>query len=185
MSNYPAHSVYVMTKSSTFPTDFPEILYTPIGIVHSEHLRAEQTPVQPVFAKDCSGTVEIFPPYAAGLQDIEGFSHLYLIYHMHCANEAQLVVTPFLHDTTHGIFATRYPRRPNPIGLSIVELLSINGNILSIRGVDILDGTPILDIKPYTARFDHIIASRNGWFDEVDEQTAFIRGRRQYSRSIR
>ncbi len=156
------------------------ISFSPIGVIHSEHTLAQQTPAQPVFARDCQGILEIFPPYAAGLKDIEGFSHLYLIYHLHQAGTPKLVVKPFLQDVEHGIFATRTPLRPNAIGLSIVELTGINENRLSIRGVDILDGTPILDIKPYTARFDHIVAIRNGWLDEIDEQTAFIRGRRQY-----
>lgn len=170
-----------MTEKKRQSGSIPEtISYSPIGIIHSEHAIAQQTPAQPVFAHDCQGTLEVFPHYAAGLKDIEGFSHLYLIYHLHRAGTPELVVKPFLQDAEHGIFATRTPLRPNAIGLSIVELLGVNGNMLSIRGVDMLDGTPVLDIKPYAAQFDHILATRSGWLDEVDEQTAFIRGRRQY-----
>lgn len=170
-----------MTEKNRQPGQTPgTISFSPIGIIHSEHTLAQQTPAQPVFAQDCRGTLEVFPPYAAGLKDIEGFSHLYLIYHLHRAGTPELVVKPFLQDAEHGIFATRTPLRPNAIGLSIVELLGVNGNMLSIRGVDMLDCTPVLDIKPYAARFDHILATRSGWLDEVDEQTAFIRGRRQY-----
>lgn len=138
------------------------ISFSPIGIIHSEHTVAQQTPAQPVFARDCQGILEIFPPCAAGLKDIEGFSHLYLIYHLHQAGTPKLVVKPFLQDVEHGIFATRTPLRPNAIGLSIVELTGINENRLFIRGVDILDGPPfstssriphdsIISLRPVTA----------------------------------
>ncbi len=157
--------------------------FSPVGIIHSEHHNAIETPAQPVFAQDCYGTVEAFPEFTEGLKDIEGFSHLYLIYHLHNAGKPKLIVKPFLQDMEHGIFATRTPLRPNAIGLSIVELLKVENNILHIRGVDILDKTPVLDIKPYTAQFDHIHATRNGWLDNVDEKTAFIRGRRHYKPS--
>lgn len=157
--------------------------FSPVGIIHSEHYNAIETPAQPVFAQDCYGTVEVFPEFTEGLKDIEGFSHLYLIYHLHNAGKPKLIVKPFLQDMEHGIFATRTPLRPNAIGLSIVELLKVENNILHIRGVDTLDKTPVLDIKPYAARFDHVYATRNGWLDDVDEKTAFIRGRRQYKPS--
>jgi tRNA-Thr(GGU) m(6)t(6)A37 methyltransferase TsaA len=111
------------------------------------------------------------------LRDLTDFSHIYLIYHFHQARSAQLLVKPYLQDTEQGIFATRAPFRPNPIGLSVVELLGIEGNILH------LDGTPLLDIKPYTAKFDRHDVKKNGWQDEMDEQTAQRRGKRGYSRS--
>ena len=154
--------------------------YLPIGIIRSEHTIAEQTPVQPVFAADCKGMIEISPEYAGGLDDLDGFSHIYLIYHMHQAGTARLHLKPFLQDVEHEIFATRAPYRPNPIGMSVVELVCREHNILHVRGVDILDGTPLLDIKPYSAKFDHIIATRSGWLDDVDDNTAIIRGRREY-----
>ena len=122
----------------------------------------------------------MFPEFAAGLRDLEGFSHVYLIYHFHQAGPAKLLVKPFLQDVERGIFATRAPCRPNAIGLSVVELVRREGNVLHLGGVDILDGTPLLDIKPYTAKFDRFETSRNGWQDEVDDETARRRGRRGY-----
>ncbi|MBS1170703.1 MAG: putative cytosolic protein [Burkholderiaceae bacterium] len=156
-------------------------LFQPIGVIHSEHRQSEKTPVQPVFAQQCVGYVELLPEYSAGLAGIEGFSHLYLIYHLHLAPAPKLTVQPFLGDGEYGVFATRFPARPNPLGLSVVELLRREGNRLLVRGVDILDGTPLLDIKPYSARFDHITAERNGWMDMVDDETAMRRGLRGYS----
>jgi len=158
------------------------ISYQPIGIIHSEHVIASKTPIQPTYAMGCKGHAEIFPEFAAGLRDIEGFSHIYLIYHFHQAEPAKLTVKPFLQDAEHGIFATRAPCRPNAIGLSVVRLISRQNNILYLEDVDILDGTPLLDIKPYLARFDIFQPTRNGWQDEVDEETAQRRGRRDYSR---
>ena len=151
-----------------------------IGIIRSEHNDLAAVPIQPVYASGCAGRAEIFPQYAEGLQDLEGFSHIYLLYHFHRAAPALLKVKPFLQDKERGVFATRSPRRPNPIGLSVVRLLGVEGNVLHLDGVDILDGTPLLDIKPYTARFDHIATERNGWQDEVEEADAQERGKRGY-----
>ena len=156
------------------------ISYNPIGVIHSEHIAAEQTPIQPVYAKGCKGRVEIFPEFAAGLQDLDGFSHLYLLYHFDRTGSAKLMVKPFMENIERGVFATRAPCRPNSIGLSIVELVRREGNMLHLDGVDILDGTPLLDIKPYTAKFDHVETTRNGWQDNIDEQTARQRGRRNF-----
>ncbi len=157
------------------------ITLTPIGVIRSEHVVARQTPIQPAYAKGCKGRVEIFPEFAEGLQDLEGFSHIYLIFHFNQAGPMQLIVKPFLQDVERGVFSTRAPCRPNGIGLSIVELIGREGNVLSLDCVDILDGTPLLDIKPYTAKFDRLETSRNGWQDEVDEATAQNRGRREYN----
>jgi tRNA-Thr(GGU) m(6)t(6)A37 methyltransferase TsaA len=154
------------------------IVYKPIGVIRSEHTQPEKTPIQPVYSQGCRGRAEVFPEFAAGLRDLEGFSHIYLVYHMHKADEPRLVVKPFLQDMERGVFATRAPCRPNPIGLSIVKLVRREGNILHLDGVDVLDGTPLLDIKPYTAKFDCIEGTRNGWQDEVNEETARLRGRR-------
>ena len=158
------------------------ISYNPIGVIHSEHVTAEQTPIQPAYAKGCKGRAEIFPEFAAGLQDLEGFSHLYLICHFDRAGSAKLMVKPFMEDVERGVFATRAPCRPNAVGLSIVELVRREGNMLHLDGVDILDGTPLLDIKPYTAKFDRIETTRNGWQDNIDEETAQRCGRRGYDR---
>ena len=157
-----------------------EILYWTIGIIHSEHKKAEETPIQPVYAKGCKGYVELCPEFVDGLRDLNEFSHIYLIYHFHKAQQVKLIVKPYLQDVDHGVFATRAPCRPNPIGLSVVELLGIEGNILHLDGVDILDGTPLLDIKPYTAKFDLHDVKKNGWQDAVDQHTAAKRGKRGY-----
>lgn len=162
--------------------DLPTISYRPIGIIRSEHTEATATPIQPAFARDCRGRVEILPEYAEGLRDVEGFSHLYLIYALDRAGPARLVVKPFLQDVDRGIFATRAPFRPNPIGLSLVRLLGREGNVLHVDGLDILDGTPLLDLKPYAPRFDAVDQVRGGWTDEVDAETARRRGLRGYRR---
>jgi len=156
-----------------------EIQYRPIGIIRSPHREPEDAPIQPVYAEGAEGTAEVFPEFAEGLEDLDGFSHIYLIYHLHRAGPARLRVKPFLQDVERGVFATRAPGRPNPIGISIVRLLRREGNLLRFDGADILDGTPLLDIKPYVSRFDCIRTTRNGWQDEVDEETARRRGRRQ------
>jgi tRNA-Thr(GGU) m(6)t(6)A37 methyltransferase TsaA len=157
------------------------ITYKPIGVIRSEHVVQDRTPIQPAYASGCEGRVEVFPEFAEGLRDLEGFSHIYLVYHFHQSGPPRLVVKPFLQDIERGVFATRATCRPNSIGLSIVELVCREANVLHISNVDILDGTPLLDIKPYTAKFDRIDTTRNGWQDEVDEETARQRGRRGYS----
>ncbi len=156
------------------------IVYKPIGIIRSKHIAARETPIQPAYAKGSTGRVEIFPEFTEGLRDLEGFSHVYLIYHFHQAGCATLMVKPFLEDVERGVFATRAPCRPNAIGLSVVELVRREGNVLHLDGMDILDGTPLLDIKPYTSKFDLFKTARNGWQDDVDEETARQRGRRDY-----
>ncbi len=156
------------------------ITYRPIGVIRSGHVAADQTPIQPVYAAGCAGRAEIFPEFEEGLCDLDGFSHVYLIYHLHRAGAVKLRVKPFLQDVEHGVFSTRAPCRPNPIGLSVVQLVRREGPVLHLEGVDILDGTPLLDIKPYTAKFDCIQTTRNGWQDEVDEKTAHQRGKRGY-----
>ena len=160
------------------------IVYEPIGVIRSGHTKPEETPIQPVYSEGCEGRAEIFAEFAAGLRDLEGFSHIYLIYHMHETDRPQLVVKPFLQDVERGVFATRAPCRPNPIGLSIVRLVRREENILHLDLVDVLDGTPLLDIKPYAAKFDRIEATRNGWQDEVDEVSARLRGRRGYRKHV-
>jgi tRNA-Thr(GGU) m(6)t(6)A37 methyltransferase TsaA len=156
------------------------VTYRPIGVLRSEHTVAGQTPIQPAYAKGCQGRAEVLPEFAEGLTDLEGFSHVYIIYHFHQAPAPKMKVKPFMQDAEHGVFATRAPCRPNPIGISIVELVRREGNVLYIDGVDVLDGTPLLDIKPYTAKFDRIETTRNGWQDEVNEETARRLGRREY-----
>ena len=156
-----------------------EIHYRSIGIVHSPFQDIEGMPIQPKGAAGIQGTVEVFPEFAAGLKDLDGFSHVILIYHFHQVQEAKLVVTPFLDSQPRGVFATRAPKRPNPIGLSVVKLLGIEGNLLRVENVDILDGTPLLDIKPYVPEFDQYPAERVGWLAREKEK---VRHKRSDSR---
>jgi tRNA-Thr(GGU) m(6)t(6)A37 methyltransferase TsaA len=139
------------------------IEYGPVGVVRSPLKEPYGAPIQSVAARDIEGVVEVFPEYAEGLRDIEGFSHLILIYHFHLSNKSSLIVKPYLDDETHGVFATRAPARPNPIGVSVARLVRVDGTRLHVTGVDILDGTPVLDIKPYVTQFDAIEAERIGW----------------------
>jgi len=142
------------------------IEYTPIGIIHSPFKEPEGVPIQPSASKGVEGYVEIFPEFVPGLKDLEGFSHVILLYHFHLSKPFSLLVKPYLDDKDHGVFATRAPARPNPIGLSIVQLLSIEKNILRIKDVDIVDCTPLLDIKPYVPQFDHRENARIGWLEK-------------------
>ena len=142
-----------------------EIRYKPIGIIHSPFKEPRDTPIQPAYAHDIEGTVDIFPEYAGGLKDIEGFSHIYLIYHFHLSRKFSLKVKPYLDDRLRGLFATRAPARPNPIGISIVHLIRVEINKLYIRDIDIVDGTPLLDIKPYVPEFDRHKAVKIGWLE--------------------
>lgn len=151
----------------------------PIGMIHSPHRRAEETPIQAVHARGVRGRAEVLPEYADGLRDLEGFSHMFLIYWFHKACSPQLIVKPFLDDATRGVFATRAPCRPNPIGLSTVRLVEREGNVLHLEDLDVLDGTPLLDIKPYVARFDRHDNTRSGWIEDIDEETARRLGSRR------
>ena len=156
------------------------ITVSPIGVIHSEHVRAEETPIQPCYAKGCKGAVEIFPEYAEGLKDVEGFSHLFLIYSFHQAGPAMLTVTPFLDDEPRGVFATRHPRRPNHLGLSLVRLERREGNKLFVKDVDVLDGTPLLDIKPFRPQFDVVTKAQAGWMEKIKPKPGRVRGLRGY-----
>ncbi len=153
-----------------------EFAYKAIGIIHSPFTKKEDTPIQGSFS-DARGTVELLPDYAAGLKDIEGFSHLYLIYHFDRAAEHCLIQKPFLDNKVgRGIFATRHYNRPNHIGLSIVGLRGVNGNVLEVAGIDVLDATPLLDIKPLVRQFDFRANVRCGWVDEQDLSAKGARG---------
>jgi tRNA-Thr(GGU) m(6)t(6)A37 methyltransferase TsaA len=134
-----------------------------IGIIRSPHKTKDECPIQPLYCTDAEGRVEIFEEYTAGLKDIETFSHIYLLYFFDRAGEIKLVRPTFLDDESRGIYASRHPCRPNAIGMSIVRLLRREGNALIVNGVDILDETPLLDIKPYIPRFDIINTATNGW----------------------
>lgn len=140
------------------------IEFKPIGRIHSLFAEPKGTPIQPTAAQDVDGKIILDPEYTEGLKDIEGFSHLILLYHLHLIKEAQLTVKPFLDTEYHGVFATRSPSRPNAIGLSVVRLIKAEGATLYIRDVDIVDGTPLLDIKPYVPEFDSRLTDKTGWF---------------------
>jgi tRNA-Thr(GGU) m(6)t(6)A37 methyltransferase TsaA len=137
--------------------------YRPIGIIHTPFKTPEGTPIQPQGASGVEGTVEVFSEYVEGLADLQGFSHIIIIYHFHLAKPFSLQVKPFLDDKPHGLFATRAPSRPNPIGISVVELMEIDNGRLHIRGIDVVDKTPLLDIKPYVPDFDVRDATKIGW----------------------
>jgi tRNA-Thr(GGU) m(6)t(6)A37 methyltransferase TsaA len=144
-----------------------EISYRSIGTIRSPFEDIAGMPIQPSGAKGVEGTIEIFPEFADGLQDLEGFSHIILIFHFHKVTASNLQVTPFLDTTKRGVLATRSPKRPNPIGLSIVKLNHRADNILYVENIDILDGTPLLDIKPYVPEFDEQTVERLGWLEDA------------------
>jgi len=144
-----------------------KIIFKPIGFVNSPFQDSRYIPSQPLIANDTEGSIDILPEYEAGLEGLEGFSHIYVIYHLHRPGRSSLKVKPFMAPREMGIFATRAPCRPNPIGLSIVELVRIEGSTLHVRGIDILDGSAVIDIKAYSENFDKVIEPRCGWQDEA------------------
>ncbi len=158
-------SYFCLTGSTTALSTVMEITFKSIGVIHTPFTTKEGMPIQPTGAEGIKGTVELNQELADGLLDLSGFSHIYLVYCFHQSEGFDLQVTPFLDTTPHGVFATRAPRRPNSIGLSVVKLVKVRGNILEIENVDILDSTPLLDIKPYIPAFDIYQASKCGWMD--------------------
>jgi tRNA-Thr(GGU) m(6)t(6)A37 methyltransferase TsaA len=146
------------------------IIFKPIGIIQSPFYTLEDMPIQPTSHASKPGIVEIYPQFTEGLQDLDGFSHVYLIYHLNRVESFKLTVRPFLDTQPRGLFATRAPSRPNPIGLSLVQLERIEGNRLYIARLDILDQTPLLDIKPYIPEFESAEEIRIGWVAKAREQ---------------
>ena len=144
-----------------------DITFQAIGLIHSPFKDLEAMPIQPASKASGPGRVEIFPEYQDGLKDLDGFSHMILLYHMHATREYSLTVTPFLDTSPRGLFATRAPARPNPIGLSIVNLIRVEGGVLYVDDLDVLDGTPLLDLKPYVPEFDHRPDARIGWLEKA------------------
>lgn len=127
-------------------------------------------PIQPKGASEFVGHVTVDEKYIEGLQDLDGFSHIYLLYSFHMATRTELHVVPFMDDKKRGVFSTRSPLRPNHIGISIVQLIKVEGNKVFVKGIDILDGTPLLDIKPYIKKFDFVDDCASGWMQASDEQ---------------
>ena len=138
---------------------------TPIGIIHSPYSSKDECPIQPVYASSAEGRVEVFEQYVPGLEDIETFSHIYLLYLFNRQGDVELVRPTFLDDEAHGIYASRHPSRPNAIGLSAVRLVRRDGATLVVSEIDVLDGTPLLDIKPYIHRFDCVDDASDGWME--------------------
>jgi len=157
--------------------DFPDksemkIEFEPIGIIRSPFADAEGMPIQPIGAVGVKGSIEVFERFCPGLDDLNGFSHIILLYHFHRSHQFNLHVVPFLDSKPRGLFSTRAPNRPNPIGLSVVQLDKIEDNVLYIRNIDILDGTPLLDIKPYVPEFDAQKEVRTGWFEKTGKKAS-------------
>jgi tRNA-Thr(GGU) m(6)t(6)A37 methyltransferase TsaA len=152
--------------------DIMKIEFESIGTIHTPFSEPSGMPIQPAGGRDIRGSVELYPEFADGTTDLDGFSHIILLYHLHRSTDYSLKVVPFLDTREHGLFSTRAPRRPNPIGLSIVRLEKVNGATLFISGVDILDGTPLLDIKPYVPQFDAYPDASRGWLEKSRKAVA-------------
>ncbi len=146
----------------------------PIGLIRSSYKKPEGVPIQPVFSDGITAEIEVYPEFQEGLQDLDGFSHIILLYFFHKSKDYRLLCRPFLDNKERGLFATRAPRRPNPIGLSVVELLKIDNNILTIGSPDMIDGTPLLDIKPYVDDFDVKTKVKNGWYDSARNRSQTV-----------
>ncbi|NOX34076.1 MAG: tRNA (N6-threonylcarbamoyladenosine(37)-N6)-methyltransferase TrmO [Deltaproteobacteria bacterium] len=147
----------------------------PIGTIKTPFNDLKGMPIQPSGAADVIGTVVLDKEYEQGLNDLEGFSHIILLYHFHKSKGYKLIVKPFMDDQKRGLFSTRAPRRPNPIGLSIVRLVKRHGNTITVKGIDVLNGTPLLDIKPYVPKFDTKEVTAAGWLETNQEKSEFIK----------
>jgi len=145
--------------------------FEPIGVICTPFAEAQGTPIQAALAKGAEGRVEVFGPFVEGLKDLDGFDRIWLIYRFDRASTPRLLVTPFRDNVPRGVFATRAPCRPNPIGISSVRLVRIDDNVLHVRDVDMLNRTPLLDIKPYAPQFDHFDVRRSGWLDNSTDRT--------------
>lgn len=149
-----------------------QITLTQIGTIHTPHKAIGNMPIQPVGAKGIEGFIELTPGLVEGLKSLDDFSHLILFYHFHEIKGYELMVKPFMDNKKHGIFATRSPKRPSPVGISTVELKKIEGNKIYFEGADMLDGTPLIDIKPFFRQTDNRPDAKSGWLDSKDENIA-------------
>lgn len=144
-----------------------DITFHPIGVIHSPFKQQEGTPIQSALAGETAGWIDVDPAYAPALQDLQELERIWVLYHLDRTADFEPLVTPYLDTAEHGLFATRAPARPNPIGMSVLRLRAIAGPRIDVVGIDILDGTPLLDLKPYVPDFDAFRPSRAGWFDRV------------------
>ncbi len=152
-----------------------------IGTIHTPFTTLEDMPIQPKGAKEVIGTIEVDNEFIEGLADLDGFSHIYLLYEFHMAKKTALTVTPFMDTKKRGVFATRSPLRPNHIGLSLVRLKKIEKDIITVQGIDVLDGTPLLDLKPYIAAFDEVQESNSGWMQASEKDVARKRSDKRFA----
>jgi len=152
----------------------------PIGFIHTPFTDLQGIPIQPIGARGVEGSLELKPKFSAGLKDVEGFSHLIILYQFHCSKGFSLTVRPFLDSRRHGVFATRAPRRPNPIGMSVVRLIRRERAVLWVLDIDVVDGTPLLDIKPYVPEFDVRKAVRIGWLGGKAKRARRFRSDRRF-----
>ena len=157
-----------------------KIEYTQIGVINSPFKELPNMPIQPAKAAGVQGSVEVFEEFRPGLQDLGGFSHIILLYCFHRSKGYKLQVVPFMDTQPRGVFSTRSPKRPNPLGLSVVRLLRIENEMLYIMNVDILDGTPLIDIKPYVPEFDVQTNIRTGWLEQVKKTVSKSRSENQF-----
>jgi len=158
-----------------------KIIIEPIGVIHTPNKEQKGTPIQPRGAKGIKGKIEIFKKFKGGLLDIDGFSHIYVLYYFHKIAETSLKVKPYLDDFEHGVFAVRSPKRPNKIGLSVVRLVSVENNILHVENLDMLDQTPVIDIKPYIPDFDIFEVDKIGWLNGKSENCDKIKDDGRFS----
>ncbi len=157
-----------------------KITFEPIGTIYTPFKKKEGMPIQSKGAEGIKGKIILNEEFTAGLTDLDGFSHIILIYYFHKSAGYELQTTPFLDKTRRGVFSTRAPRRPNPIGLSVVKLLKMDKNILHIENVDMLDGTPLLDIKPYVADFDIHETDKSGWVESKADKLNEIKSDKRF-----
>ncbi|MCY1722651.1 tRNA (N6-threonylcarbamoyladenosine(37)-N6)-methyltransferase TrmO [Prolixibacteraceae bacterium Z1-6] len=143
-----------------------------IGKISTPHKSIENIPVQAVGGKEYTGVFELVPELAEGLRSLEGFSHMILLFHLHKIKGYSLMVKPFMDDKLHGVFATRSPKRPSPIGLSTVKILKVEGNKVNFEGADMLDGSPLIDIKPFFSSVDNVPDAISGWLETKDKNAA-------------
>jgi tRNA-Thr(GGU) m(6)t(6)A37 methyltransferase TsaA len=162
-----------------------ELRLNPIGVIHSPYREPKGTPIQPAFGGGVRGEVEVYKEYADALDDLDGFEHIWLIFWLHRARPHRLKVVPYRDTVERGLFATRAPSRPNPIVLSMVRLIGRDGNRLQVEGLDILDGTPLLDIKPYIPKIDARAGSKAGWFDASRKAREVADGRFHQTETVR